>query len=217
MVRNPAGWSASGSCCRRSGARSTGRRPTTCACSSPRSAQAGTRSRPATLLHHRTRHGLPVPRQRPSGCARLGRVVAVDNSAAHKHPTVACRRSWSRPGGADGVAVVLDAQLARLRTFGKSVAWSMVAGVLDEAMRLWPDPPDPLQELPAALGHAGARFPPCHPAAAPVAYRRWDGGQLRHPRHLCPARGPQPIAERPDHRQGAPRPAGWNGSSVCHL
>jgi CheY-like chemotaxis protein len=34
----PAGWSASGSCCRRSGGPSTRRRPTTCACSSPRSA-----------------------------------------------------------------------------------------------------------------------------------------------------------------------------------
>jgi len=33
----PAGWSASGNCCSRCGGRSTGRRPTTCVCSSPRS------------------------------------------------------------------------------------------------------------------------------------------------------------------------------------
>ena len=59
-ARTAAGWSASGSCCRRCGARPTRRRPTTCASTWPAAAQARARPGPPRYLHHRAGHGLPL-------------------------------------------------------------------------------------------------------------------------------------------------------------
>jgi CheY-like chemotaxis protein len=86
----PAGWSASGSCCKRSGGPSIRRRPTTCACSSPRSAANwnpiprtpatsspnpawATDSNPRTNPGRPTNHGHPTaPNALPPSCRLLG-------------------------------------------------------------------------------------------------------------------------------------------------
>jgi hypothetical protein len=67
---SPAGWSASGSCCKRYGAKVPGGDQLPAPLHRPDPAQAGTRSSAPALLHHRTRHGLPVPTQGPTKGAR---------------------------------------------------------------------------------------------------------------------------------------------------